>query len=100
MVDPILEAHTEWVETDEGERLKWVCPECDVDIHKEIRHATIRCPECERIMQSANYSVRENIVDPENPDWYLRKIARVKGMSLRRLKEEIEPEEYADPLSW
>lgn len=57
MVDPLLEAATEWVESDGAERLRWTCPKCGGHVFTEKRYATTRCSPCDRIMQARDYSV-------------------------------------------
>lgn len=97
MHEPPLDATTEWVETDAGKRLKMICPECDVPRFFETRPSTARCESCMRIMQAADYSVDPHSPDPENPDWYLEKIARRRGKPPDEYKEEAEPQ---SALSW
>lgn len=99
MVEPLLEAHTEWVETEDGKRLKWTCPDCDVDQYYKRRHGTVRCQECERIMQAANYSVDPNNLDPNNPKWFLRKVAKRRGYPYDYYYPDEEAE-TEDPLDW
>lgn len=100
MVEPLLEAHTEWVEPEDGEkRLKWTCPECEVDVFTERRYATKCCPECEKIMEAVNYDCSGNAPDPENPKKFLRDVAKRRGFQYDHYypDESAEPE---DPLSW
>jgi len=116
MVEPLLEAHTEWIEEglDEiefrreqtresaeshGKVLKWVCPDCDVDVYTKRRYGTKRCPECERIMQSANYSVDPQNPDPQNPKPFLRAVAKRRGFPYDYYFPDDEPE-IEDPLDW
>lgn len=101
MVDPFLEAHTEWVETSEGKWLIWTCPDCEIDMGYERRFATIRCPVCERIMQAANYSVDPHKPDHENPEWVLRGIARRRGIRFDTFMDKITPDlETQSSLDW
>ena len=97
MHEPLLDAKTEWVETDAGKRLRMVCPECD-EVHlSETRPGTARCESCMRIMQAADYEVDPRSPDPENPEWYLEKIAKRRGNHPDEYKEEAEPQ---SALSW
>lgn len=93
----VLDASTEWVETNDGKRLKWTCPECEIHEYKERRHATISCSECDAILQAEDYSVDPNNPDPENPDWHLKKLARRRGLPADEYMEEAEPH---SALSW
>lgn len=93
----LLKAKTEWIETDHGKRLRWTCPDCNIDILKERRHSTIRCPECNKLMQSENYDVDPKNPDPQNPEWYLEEIAEKKGLPKDYYKEDKKPQ---DALSW
>jgi hypothetical protein len=103
MVEPLLEAHTEWVDkedgNEEGRALKWTCPECDVDVFTERRYATKRCPECERIMQAANHDCSGEAPDPENPKSFLRKVAKRRGLPYDYYYPDDDPE-VEDPLEW
>lgn len=91
MYEPHLEAATEWVEIPEGRRLRMTCPECDVSREFETRPATARCKECLRIMQAADYDAGST-PDPENPDWYLEKVARRRGKLPDAYKQQAEPQ--------
>lgn len=100
MVSEIIESQTEWIDTEDGKRLKWVCPECDSEYLKERRHATIRCRECDRTMQSANYDASQQGPDPNNPERVLRSIAERRGFpSDYYLPDDDEPEPE-NPLEW
>jgi uncharacterized Zn finger protein (UPF0148 family) len=99
MVEPLLEAHTEWVEQDGEKRLKWTCPECGSEYFEWRRHATISCEECDRIMQAKNYDIDPKKPDPENPKEYLRKHAKSRGLPHDYYYPDDEPE-AEDPLEW
>lgn len=99
MVEPLLEAHTEWVEIDGEKKLKWICPECESEYYKWRRHATITCEECDRIMQAANHSVDPQNPDPQNPKTFLRRVAKRRGFSHDHYYPDDEPEPD-DPLEW
>jgi ribosomal protein L37AE/L43A len=103
MVEPLLEAHTEWVDkedgNEEGRALKWTCPECEVDTFTDRRYATKRCRKCDKIMQSANYDVDPEKPDPENPESVLRADAKRKGLPADYFLPDDEPE-VEDPLEW
>lgn len=97
MHDPVVDSYTEWVQTDRGKRLLWTCGECGEEMYKEVRHGTIRCEGCLRILQAENYSTNPNSPDPENPDWFLEKLAKRRGLPPDEFKET--PEEQS-ALSW
>lgn len=80
MVEPLLQAHTEWVDHGDEKRLKWTCPECGTVYLQERRHATITCEECEKIMEAAEYDCSGEAPDPENPKRVLRRIAKRRGL--------------------
>lgn len=94
---PLLDVHTEWVETEDGKRLRWDCPECEVSTFHETRTGTLRCKKCMKIMQANNYSVDPKKPDPENPDWYLEKVAKRRGLPPDEYKEKAEQQ---SALSW
>lgn len=99
MVLPPLEASTEWVETDDGKRLRWNCPECGSEYYYERRYATVRCSECDRIMQAKDYDVDSQNPDPQNPKEYLRRVARRRGFPRDYYFPEDE-NQTQDPLAW
>lgn len=92
MHEPVVDADTEWVEGDDGRRLRWTCGDCEAVSETRTRKGTLRCESCLRIMQPADYGVDPRDPDPENPDWYLERLARRRGKAPDAYKEEPEPE--------
>lgn len=80
VVEPLLEAKTEWVENEYGKHLEWTCPDCGNKERTVRRYATIRCKPCDKIMQSANYNIDSQNPDPQNPEQFLRARAKRRGL--------------------
>jgi len=96
MYEPVLDVETEWVTTDDGKFLQWICSECGEESFTEVRYSTTRCDSCFRTMQASNYSIDPSNPDPENPDWYLERLDRSEEEAEDHTESEPETQSVLD----
>jgi len=104
MYKPILDAETVWKYYPDShldqKLLRWTCPNCGQQFTRKTREATLKCPKCYRTLQAKDYDVDPSHPDPENPDWWLKKVAKRKGLPEDEFIEDDEQKEITSPLQW
>lgn len=89
----IKEAHTKWVASDsdrQKKELQWECLNCSYIFYTIRRYGVKRCPSCERLLEAKNYSVSTKSPDPKNPDWFLEKLAKRRGLDKNHYKKQAQ----------